>query len=548
MGARPVSGRPRRKSVPSWRLQPPHDRSTQGLVVSGFASLPTGRALFLEFGWTRVEPQGSTAQGGEGPSGAGNGVGGWLAALQRIAPVSDADGKDSRATALGFTWSGLHKMGLDPASLASFDRPFKEGMFQEDRLRRLGDRRGTEWLGTVIDGGPQWSGNRPAADATFGEAPVATPLTVHALLLLYTPDEDSAEQWCEQVGAVMAAHDVQVVHRLHLDLRPDERGIAREHFGFADGISQPVPFEAGVVAFATGEPVTQAADRWNAVPLGEVLMGHVNGHNEIAAGPMVADSDAAAAAGLAPHASAVGFRDLGHDGSYMVVRELRQYVAQFWNSHTAAAAKMRADDPMHADHVTADWIAERVVGRDLDGSLLCPNGLLAPDDAGAPANDFGFFDRDPHGFGCPAGSHVRRGNPRDGLAPTAADAATLLQAANNHRILRRGRKYGPAVGARDSDDGADRGLLFVALNTDITRQFEFVQQTWILNPNFANLYDETDPLIGPKGGMTIHETPLRRIVDVDTFVQMAGGDYFFLPSMKALDYFTRLQGEIDPVR
>ncbi|NWM25115.1 hypothetical protein GY659_25815, partial [Escherichia coli] len=47
---------------------------------------------------------------------------------------------------------------------------------------------------------------------------------------------------------------------------------------------------------------------------------------------------------------------------------------------------------------------------------------------------------------------------------------------------------------------------------------EFVQQTWVLNPNFATLYDETDPLIGPKGTMTIPEDPLRRIIEVETFV------------------------------
>ena len=41
-------------------------------------------------------------------------------------------------------------------------------------------------------------------------------------------------------------------------------------------------------------------------------------------------------------------------------------------------------------------------------------------------------------------------------------------------------------------------MLFLCLNTDIARQFEFVQQTWMLNPNFATLFDETDPLVDPK--------------------------------------------------
>jgi hypothetical protein len=76
----------------------------------------------------------------------------------------------------------------------------------------------------------------------------------------------------------------------------------------------------------------------------------------------------------------------------------------------------------------------------------------------------------------------------------------------------------------------------MCLNTDIARQFEFVQQTWLLSTNFATLLDETDPLVGPKGHFTVREKPLRRIVEVETFIRMAGGEYFFLPSLPALRY------------
>ena len=40
--------------------------------------------------------------------------------------------------------------------------------------------------------------------------------------------------------------------------------------------------------------------------------------------------------------------------------------------------------------------------------------------------------------------------------------------------------------------------------------------------------------------MSIREEPLRRTVHVETFVQMVGGDYFFLPSMPALKYLAML--------
>jgi Dyp-type peroxidase family len=535
---RPVSAAPQ-KGPPSWRLAPPHDTLTQGMVVSGFASLPTGRALFLQFCWNKAPKKGGGA---------------WLAALHAVAPITDADGKEARAAGIGLTWEGLRKMGLNASTLASFDRPFKEGMFQEDRLRRLGDRREGEWLGTVIPGGPKWSGNTPLDSAAvedearaFGdeekvvEEHVTTPITVHALLLLYEKDEETAEAWCRTVGEALAPHQVKIVHDLPLDLRPDERGIAREHFGFADGVSQPAPFEDAVVTVKGGADYPK--DPWNGVPLGEVLMGHENGHHEVALGPVVIDSDAGRNAGLPAHPRGEGFLDLGLDGSYMVVRELKQDVAAFWQSMQAGAERINRRDPEHSGHIDAEWIASRVIGRDLNGNLLCPNspdGVLPVDKYGQPDNDFLFYDRDRLGHGCPLGSHVRRGNPRDGLAPKPSDQQTLLDAANNHRILRRGRKYGPTIVDPLKDDGADRGLLFICLNTDITRQFEFVQQTWMLNPNFAFLYDEVDPLLGPKGMLTIPEKPLRRIIEVDTFVQMAGGEYFFLPSMPALRYLASL--------
>ena len=223
----------------------------------------------------------------------------------------------------------------------------------------------------------------------------------------------------------------------------------------------------------------------------------------------------------------------------MVVRELQQHVAAFWKSLKAGAALIRAHDPS-ATHVTADWLAERIIGRNIDGHLLCPSGPLDADECNQPENAFGFMKTDPHGIGCPPGSHVRRANPRDGLAKDLASAETLLNAANNHRILRRGRKYGTTLPRHDQDDGAERGLLFICLNSDIARQFEFVQQTWVLNQNFATLFDEIDPLVGPKGMFTIREQPLRRRVEVETFIQSAGGEYFFLPSIPALKYLAAL--------
>ena len=548
MGVGPVSA-----PLPAWKLAPPLAAATQGLVASGFGGLPFGCALFLEFGWS------PDVRGGA-----------WLAALATVVSISDGTGGDgARAAALAFTATGLAAMGLDRQSLDSFARPFREGMFQEDRLRRLGDRRNGKWLGTVVPDGPAWSANVPVNDPTTvpgatpdayavatGDAPEAaspTPVTVHALLLLYTRDEGAVANWTAAVTAALAPAGVRVVRSLDLLLDVEKAGISREHFGFADGLSQPRPY--GLAAPADETALVQAGeapaakDPVQGVPLGEIVIGYQNGHSEPAPGPVVpreigghpqAEDPRPAAAGLPDHPRAEGFADFGINGSYLVVRELKQDVAAFWDSLNHEADRLRAADPT-ATHITCDWLAERVIGRGRDGHLLCPTGYLKAGPDGLPANDYLFSERDPHGVGCPVGSHVRRANPRDALAPepTAASRQELLDAANNHRILRRGRKYGPKF-TGPGDDGVDRGLLFMCLNTDIARQFEFVQQTWLLNTSFATLFGESDPLLGPAGPMTIRETPLRRRIAVESYVRMAGGDYFFLPSLPALRYLALL--------
>lgn len=516
MGAGSVSASPVKERL-SWRLKPPHDQQTQGIVVSGFSRLPAGKALFLHCD-------------GRGP---------WLQTLMRVAPITASDGKpETRAAAIAFTWTGLQTAGLSPEALATFAAPFREGMYQEDRLRRLGDKVRDKWQEPVIDGGPLWSGN----NAPVGGTLVTTRTTVHALLLLYGATVADVEAWANEVEQALAPHGMKVVHQLPLDLQLKE-GIGREHFGFADGMSQPIPFgdpsvpSEDTVALSDGQAAPR--DPWHGVPLGEILLGHTNAHAEKSPGPLVRADDLARAAKLSPQGAPEGFLNLGLNGSYMVVRELRQYVARFWQSLDDNAARIRAHDPS-ATHVTAGWLAERIVGRTIDGHLLCPNGPLAADEYNQPQNAFGFAEHDPHGHGCPFGSHVRRANPRDGLARNLASAPALLDAVNNHRILRRGRKYGLPPADPRKDDGEDRGLLFICLNADIARQFEFIQQTWLLNRNFATLYDETDPLMGPEGRFTIPEQPLRRIVDVKTFIQLVGGEYFFLPSLPALHYLSNL--------
>jgi len=522
-----------------WKLNNEVAADTQGIVTSGYGRLEYGTALFLEL-----------------PKGIG---GAWLSTLpERVTPAIQTGGPEPvpHAVSVAFTWTGLAQMGLPEASLASFSAPFREGMLQVDRLRRLGDRRKGEWLETVIQNGPIWSGNTPhqklraepkvygVTQKTTEDKVDPTPKTVHAMLLVYAATETEVADLATQLDTALKPQGITVVHQLPLQLDVVEgKGFSREHFGFADGISQPIPYDAAGAVRLNDKPVTEP-DKVHGVRLGEVLMGYENGHQEIAPRPVVSEENIDTPGGgnpklLPPHDVAIGFRDLGKNGSYMVVRQLRQDVAAFWKGMDAAAKAAKKQDP-NADHITPEWIAEKVVGRGKDGRGLKPGGRYENGPGNAIRNDFLFFHEDEYGQGCPLGSHVRRANPRDALAPKETMRQTLLDAANNHRILRRGRKYGPKQEDQHKDDGKERGLLFICLNTDIARQFEFTQQTWLMNSDFATLFEETDPLIGPDGGMTIPDDPLRRRVNVQTFVQLVGGEYFFLPSMPALDYLGSL--------
>jgi deferrochelatase/peroxidase EfeB len=182
-------------------------------------------------------------------------------------------------------------------------------------------------------------------------------------------------------------------------------------------------------------------------------------------------------------------------------------------------------------------------------------------------NEFTYQD-DPRGLRCPLGAHIRRTNPRNADLPPGArgilsrlwrmlgfNAAALEQdlvaSTRFHRLLRRGRKYGPDVGpapsSAGSSPGADTGLHFICLVANITRQFEFVQSAWLMGSKFAGLTGESDPLLGhrlpDRGGFATDgfsmpqvDGPDRRLSGLPQFVTVVGGAYFFLPGIRALRY------------
>jgi hypothetical protein len=91
------------------------------------------------------------------------------------------------------------------------------------------------------------------------------------------------------------------------------------------------------------------------------------------------------------------------------------------------------------------------------------------------------------------------------------------ESSRSHRLLRRSRKLA-------------NGLWFMALNADIRRQFEFVQQSQC---NVPGPKGELDPFVGRSNGRSVGEARHFRV---------RGGAYFFLPSLRALNYLAEPGG------
>ena len=429
----------------------------QRLVVSAFAHLPWARYHLL-----RLEPGADVAAARP-----------WLASLADGLP-SAAVRDEERGLAVAFTAEGLAALGTPAKLMAEFPRAFRQGMVSEYRSRLLGD---------TGDSAPEhWAWGGP------GEA-------VHVLIAVFAR---TATQLVEEAGAIVdAAARVGLVGDQPLDtmLLPD--GI--EHFGFADGISQPVM--AGTEWAERAE-----APRWETIAPGEFVLGLVD---ELG---LVADSPC------------VDGIDVGRHGSYLVVRQIEQHVDRF-HTHMADEAAARG--------IATDDLAAELVGRRRDGASLA---IGAPTELGQ-RNDFG-YEQDPLGVGCPLGAHVRRANPRDSTRQDSAAARDIaLRSANRHRLLRRGRPYGPTDETMTGDE--PRGLLFLAFNADIERQFEFVQHTWLGNPVFAGLSGELDPITVEQpadgGSFSIPQRPVRdRLAGLPSFTTTRGGAYFFLPGIEGM--------------
>jgi Dyp-type peroxidase family len=462
----------------------------QGIVVRGYGKLRAAAFVLLEVTDAEAARR-------------------WLGSLAD--EVMDSRERPEEACVnLAMTHAGLAALGLSPAALGSFALEFRQGMAgaNEHRSRILGD---------VGDNAPEhWRWGGPSTEA------------VHVALLLYALDEEKLAAYYQGHEARFAAGGVAVVQKL------DTVYIGRnEHFGFRDGIGQPV-----IAGYKEGS-------EGNSINPGEFLLGYENEYGALPPSPIV---DAASDPhDVLPPAPGGEGKDLGKNGSYLVFRQLSQDVQAFWRF---------ADRHAKGDPAERVRLASKMVGRWPGGAPMA----LSPDQDDpslSDSDDFLYYPHDAHGYNCPIGSHVRRTNPRDSLEPNPGSQESL-KVGKRHRIIRRGRAYGPPVAeSMDPDEileqdagDAERGLHFLCFNTNITRQFEFIQFTWSNSKKFDGLYNDADPLIGEhnpeqKEGVTgdfnVQARPVRqRLTGLTRFVNVKGGGYFFLPGKTAIRYLASL--------
>lgn len=328
------------------------------------------------------------------------------------------------------------------------------------------------------------------------EEPLGTP-DVHVVLVAVSPDEAQLEASLARArNTYQQMKGIKAIWRQNCHALPNEK----EPFGYRDGISHPAIEGSGIPGSNPREEPLRA---------GEFVLGYPD---ELG--------------GIQKTEPEV----LGRNGTYVVFRKLHQRVAEF-----RRYLKSNSNSPDDEE-----LLAAKMMGRWRSGAplALCPfhdDPELGVDPL--RNNDFLFKTDDPSGLKTPGGSHIRRTNPRD---------ASIAGVARIHRMIRRGTAYGPLLpeGVID-DDGADRGLMFAFVGAHIGRQFEFVQSQWINDGVFFGAGSDKDPIIGSSdgaGSFTVPRKPVRkRCQGIPQFVVTRGGEYCFMPGLKALRWLADLQ-------
>jgi deferrochelatase/peroxidase EfeB len=320
---------------------------------------------------------------------------------------------------------------------------------------------------------------------------------LHALAVIADQNADRLKLLIQQIQTSLApiAALVQLECGDRLTRHDPRAGdLTLVHFGFADGISQPLAIKQDI----DDEIAKRGATRWDpGAPLKLLLAADPSG----------------------------GY------GSYFVFRKLEQDVAGFLAAEAQLVVKLGlAADPKQVEPL--------IVGRYRDGY---PPFTVKAEPDGSAGNDFN-FDDDRFGAGCPYHAHIRKTNPRGDLAsPGPGRPSVPLATEKSQRIARRGMPYGSGAyltGAAPPPKGGV-GLYFMSAQGDL-QNFE-LQQGGCDSNDFAPVGVGVDATIGhlanpvpqtfltPLKGATAKEAFVR--MTFANFVTLRGGEYFFLPSM-----------------
>jgi Dyp-type peroxidase family len=320
---------------------------------------------------------------------------------------------------------------------------------------------------------------------------------LHAIAILFARDAAERDRCTHEHQRYLAEiGGVEILSSLDLEALPPY-DYAHEHFGYRDRLSQPE---------IEGSDTAPRPGSGPALKAGEFFLGY--------------DDEAGPAPPL-PQPEI-----LSRNGSYVAYRRLEEHVGAFRDF-----LHRHGDTPEEQE-----LIAAKLMGRWRSGAPL----VLAPENDD-PAlggdlnrtNDFNYGEMDPHGYAAPLGCHIRRLNPRD--------TTVNMQ---RRRIIRRGGTYGPPLPEGAPEDGIERGIAAFIGCASLVRQFEFLQNVWINDPEFKELGNERDPLCGSQDGtfdFTIPKRPIKKVLKgIPAFTTMRGGAYFFLPGLRALRYLASL--------
>ena len=328
------------------------------------------------------------------------------------------------------TRKGYESLGFSGFQIP-FDGPFRNGMKDANLLSLLGDDPTRE----------KW-------EAGFQKE-------IHSLLLIADDNLINLLQTVNQISQELREFAV-IIHREDAFILRNKAGQVIEHFGFVDGVSQPLFIKRDIVKAQTNDC---NFSQWDPrAPLDILLVKDQNGKTE--------DSY----------------------GSYLVYRKLEQDVKSFREDQQKLAQTL---------NISNDLAGAFVMGRFTDGTPVTKSDI--PTYAVTPTNNFN-YDADVAATKCPFHAHIRKTNPRGdtGRVESSPGFDEALAVEKNHRIARRAMSYGENDYTQTPETGS--GLLFLCFQSDIENQFNFIQSRWS-NPNrFVQVGVGPDPVIGqPKG-------------------------------------------------